>query len=479
MSTYYGEVEYVPGTNMEVAIFKIASSKKGYWYVRVIRNSSVQGYYRKSLRTLSRDMAMRKALECWMDLRRAEQAGVNKKVRSKFGEASKEWLEARVTNGYSVAATRTIEYQFKNHFIPYFGTIQLDAIDERLYVDYLNTYRLDPKKYKGMRKKPTIRSLDTEQSNLKSFLKWCVVRGYRTKPVSIRSVMKSQLEFIYDHRKVNGDSHQRRDVVSTEVYNTYRRYLRSNRVREDEREETINAFFARRRMHFYFVTMYNFVSRAGAEVLNLRFKDLEVVQSSIQERSMYIRMTTKHGKKVRRPGYGKNDSLIYHSDYNYPGHLSKWIALLKNGDEKWLNHDKWKGFGTGPEDYIFPSWSKAQPMNAQATTRYMKMLRPKVCAWSRERNKNHSDRLENEIDAFTPYSVRHIAIRNLIGESNQTFSTVAERANTSVSMIEDFYYKYGLKPEGRLVSKHPSPAPANTRYYEDDVINILKETLQK
>ena len=96
MSTYYGEVEYVPGTNMEVAIFKIASSKKGYWYVRVIRNSSVQGYYRKSLRTLSRDMAMRKALECWMDLRRAEQAGVNKKVRSKFGAASKEWLEARV-----------------------------------------------------------------------------------------------------------------------------------------------------------------------------------------------------------------------------------------------------------------------------------------------------------------------------------------------------------------------------------------------
>ena len=89
----------------------------------------------------------------------------------------------------------------------------------------------------------------------------------------------------------------------------------------------------------------------------MRCKDLEVVHSNIQERSMYIRMTTKHGKKVRRPGYGKNDSLIYNSDYNYPGHLSKWIALLKNGDEKWLNHNKWTGYGTSPEDYILPSWS--------------------------------------------------------------------------------------------------------------------------
>ena len=476
---YYQEVEYVPGTNNEVSIFLIASSKKKVWYTRILRTTKKGGYYRRSLKTMSRDIARKKSLEYWIDLRRAEKAGVDRAVRSTFEPLVKDWLESRKANGYSLAATRTIEYQFKNHFLPFFKAKELDSIDERSYIEYLNEYRLNPEKYVGMRQLPTIRTLETEQSNFKSFLRWCVVRGHRSKPVHMRSVLKNQLDMIWDHRKVNTNPQERRDIVSTEVYSTYRRYLRSARPGATQKGETRSQFFARRRIHFYFLTIYNFVARAGAEVLTLRFKDLELIESKIQKNAYFVRMTTKGGKKVKRPGYGSTDSLVYHSDYNYAGYLAEWISLLETGDLIWPAHNKWERFPTHPEAFVFPAWNREKPMNAMATTRYMKTLRPKVKQWSLSHNKNHTKQLEDEIDAFTPYSVRHIAIRNLIAESNQSFSTVAERANTSIKMIEDFYYKYGVKPEGRLVSKHPAPSPKNTRYLEADVIELLKDIIDE
>ncbi len=479
---YYEEVEYVPGTNNEVSIFLIASSKKKVWYTRILRKTHKGGYYRRSLKTMSRDIARKKSLEYWIDLRRAEKAGVDKTVRSTFEPLVKDWLESRRANGYSLAATRTIEYQFRNHFLPFFKSKELDAIDERSYIEYLNQYRLNPEKYVGMRQLPTIRTLETEQSNFKSFLRWCVVRRHRTKPVHIRSVLKNQLDMIWDHRKVNGSPQERRDIVSTEVYSTYRRYLRSPRPGAKQRNETMSQFFARRRMHFYFLTIYNFVARAGAEVLTLRFKDLELIQSNKKKDAFYVRMTTKGGKKVKRPGYGSADSLIYHSTYEYGEYLSDWILVLMTGDGLNGNgignpRNLWKPFPTGPDDFVFPAWNRQAAMNAMATTRYMKTLRPKVKEWSRTKSKLHTKQLEDEIDAFTPYSVRHIAIRNLIAESNQSFSTVAERANTSIKMIEDFYYKYGVKPEGRLVSKHPAPSTKNIKHLDEASIHNLKLVL--
>tara|TARA_R110000803_G_scaffold204610_1_gene270753 strand:- start:1722 stop:3182 length:1461 start_codon:yes stop_codon:yes gene_type:complete len=472
---YYEEVEYVPNTENEVSIFLIASSKKKVWYTRILRRSSKGGYYRRSLKTTSRDIARRRSIEYWIDLRRAEKAGVDKAVRSTFEPVVREWIESRRANGYSITATRTVEYQFNNHFLPFFKSMDLDAINERSYIKYLNQYRLNPEKYVGMRKLPTIRTLETEQSNFKSFLRWCVVRGYRSSPVQLRSVLKHQLDMIWDHRKVNGNPQERRDIVSTEVYSTYRRYLRSARPGAKQENETRSQFFARRRMHFYFLTIYNFVARAGAEVLTLRFKDLELIESNMQKNSFYVRMTTKGGKKVKRPGYGSTDSLVYHSDYNYAGYLAEWINVLETGDGVFPEWNRWESFPTNPDDFVFPAWNPKKPMNAMATTRYMKTLRPKVLSWSSSSNKNHTEKLEEEIKAFTPYSVRHIAIRNLIAESNQSFSTVAERANTSIKMIEDFYYKYGVKPEGRLVSKHPSPSPENTRYLEGDAAGVLQQ----
>ena len=329
---YYSEVLPVPNTNHEVSIFKIATSKKDNWYARIIRRDIRGGYYRRTLKTASVDIAMSKAVQLWVELRGHEKKGRRLNNRARFEPLVKEWLQNRIENGYSAKSTQIVEYQFKNHFIPYFRSFQLDEIDERAYIDYLNKYRLDPTKYKAMRKKPTARTLGTEQSNLRAFLRWCVTRGHRTTPVHMRNVEKNQLDMIWHHGKIHTNPVQRRDLVSTEVYDTYRRYLRHPKPVKNRSQEPLNAYMARRRMHFYLITLYNFVARAGSEVLNLRFRDLELVRGEEVQGSAYIKMTTHHGKKVKRPGYGSTDTLTYYSDFRYPELLSKWVHFLRTGD---------------------------------------------------------------------------------------------------------------------------------------------------
>jgi hypothetical protein len=83
-----------------------------------------------------------------------------------------------------------------------------------------------------------------------------------------------------------------------------------------------------------------------------------------------------------------------------------------------------------------------------------------------------------EIDYFSPYSVRHLAIRNLIVDSGYSLSRVAERANTGITMIEDFYYKYGVDPEKRLVSKHPNPSFDTTKKTSQAVVSSLNDVIK-
>jgi hypothetical protein len=224
-------------------------------------------------------------------------------------------------------------------------------------------------------------------------------------------------------------------------------------------------------MHFYLLTIYNFVARAGDEVLKLKFEDFAIHQSEIQDDSFYMTIEVKHGKMVRR-NRTHNKSLTYFSDYNYLGYFETWVEFLKE-----------LGFPTGPEDWVFPvvkvrgkskyhRWRESnelfdgdyKPFTSQGSTRFLKTLKPKLKAWMKK-NGNLTPRIEEEIDYFSAYSVRHMAIKNLITESDYDFHRVAERANTGIRMIESFYYSYGTKPEGRLVSKHPTPEAKNMERY--------------
>ena len=468
--SYYKQLTEVDNTGGDVWIHKIEGSTKGTWYCRIKRENAA-GYFKKSLKTTDMYKAKTKALQYWVQLREAEEQNVVLAPRNNFRALMKEWFKWKERTGTSNVALKSCYYQFTNYYEPYFGAYNVANVTERAYINYLNDHRLQKAKCPNMRKKPTIRTLDAEQANLRSFLRWCFIMGKMRARPDMRRVMKNEW-WITEKHLVDWDKPQRRDMVSMKTYEAFRTYLRvvENR-RGDDTYESDYQKMSRRRMHFYLLTIYNFVARAGDEVLKLKFEDFAIHQSEIQDDSFYMTIEVKHGKMVRR-NRTHNKSLTYFSDYNYLGYFETWVEFLKE-----------LGFPTGPEDWVFPvvkvrgkskyhRWRESnelfdgdyKPFTSQGSTRFLKTLKPKLKAWMKK-NGNLTPRIEEEIDYFSAYSVRHMAIKNLITESDYDFHRVAERANTGIRMIESFYYSYGTKPEGRLVSKHPTPEAKNMERY--------------
>ena len=61
--------------------------------------------------------------------------------------------------------------------------------------------------------------------------------------------------------------------------------------------------------------------------------------------------------------------------------------------------------------------------------------------------------------------------------SNFPIHYVAEKAQTGVSMIEDFYWKYMQNPEGRIISRSAtiSPDKREIQVFTDDALAALSE----
>ena len=472
---YYKQLTEVDNTGGDVWIHKIEGSTKGTWYARIKRENAA-GYFKKSLKTTDMYKAKTKALQYWVQLREAEEQNVVLAPRNNFRALMKAWFKWQERTGRGEVALKSCFYQFKNYYEPYFGAYNVANVTERAYIKYLNEHRLQPSKCPNMRKKPTIRTLDAEQSNLRSFLRWCFIEGKMRARPDMRRVLKNEW-WITEKHLVDWDKPQRRDMISMETYEGFRRFLRvvENR-RGDDTYESDYQKMSRRRMHFYLLTIYNFVCRAGEEALMLKFEDFAVHQSEIQEDSFYMTINVKYGKVIKR-NRGGNKSITYFSDYNYLGYFLQWVEFLKE-----------LGFPTGPQDWVFPvakvrgkskyhRWRESndlfdgdyKPFTSQGATRFLKAARPKVKEWMKK-NKTLTPRIAEEIDVFSAYSVRHMAIKNLITESGYDFHRVAERANTGVRMIESFYYSYGTKPEGRLVSKHPTPEAKNMQRYKGSEI---------
>jgi hypothetical protein len=243
------------------------------------------------------------------------------------------------------------------------------------------------------------------------------------------------------------------------------------------------------------ISIYNFVCRAGKELLMLQFKDFELQQSDVRPDAYFMTMTTTHGKKVSRgiQRRGQVRPLTYYSDYDYPASFKTWVDFLKE-----------HGFPTGPDDYVFPVRKRISrigsdyhggyeryddyegsytPWRSANVVAMLRRSKPKIKQYiadmdARDGKRRLTARLSMEIDYFSPYSVRHLAIRNLIVDSGYSLSRVAERANTGITMIEDFYYKYGVDPEKRLVSKHPNPSFDTTKKTSQAVVSSLNDVIK-
>lgn len=74
-----------------------------------------------------------------------------------------------------------------------------------------------------------------------------------------------------------------------------------------------------------------------------------------------------------------------------------------------------------------------------------------------------NDEERERIMAFTWYSVRHVSITRLITVSEFSIERAADKANTSIDMIDKYYWKRLQDPEKRIVSRHiPAATPEQT-----------------
>jgi len=489
---YYKDLTPLEHTGGEACIYQIDGSVKGVWYVRIKRLNSV-GYFKKTLKTTDYFEALKRANRYWLQVRDAEEQQIILEPSNNFGSLFPKYILHRrqKSTEYVVNA---LKRQFEMYYLAYFGTTNVANITERDYIKFLNDYRLHLDNFPTARKKPTLRTLAVEQINLISYLRWAYSSGHSRFPPKIGRIEKNT-DWIRNWDLVDTQKPERRDTISKETYGHIREYFRFNKnMRPRDKKEGVEALIARRRMHFYLISLYNFVCRAGQELLMLQFKDFELQQSDIRPDAYYMTMTTRYGKKVSRgiQRRGQVKPLVYYSDYDYPASFKSWVDFLQEHE-----------FPTGPDDYVFPVRKRTKrggshyhggyerydkfegeytPWRSANVVSLLRRSKPKIKQYiadmdDRDGKRRLTDKLIREIDWFSPYSVRHLAIRNLIVDSGYSITRVAERANTGVSMIEDFYYQYGINPENRIVSKHPNPSFDTTKNTSQSVVSSLNKVI--
>ena len=460
--SYYLNLTEVPNTDGEAYIYQIEGSVKGTWYCRIKRLTS-NGYFRKTTKTRSITEALKRANRYWLEVRDAEERDIILTPGSQFTTLANKWLAYKdAKSNARKGADPSIRYQFKNYYIPYFGNDSVEHITDKRYIDYLNDYRLQ----NPARKKPKLNTLCIEQQHLNSFLNWCYENHHIRRRIRISKLEHKATRWIRYPHLVDTGSKSRRDLATYEVYCYFRDYfdhvVKTECNHPTQKKEPFHVVVNRKRSAFYLKTLYNLCCRPGEELLMAKWKDLTLVASEEKEGAFYIRLEVKHGKKVRKNLYDGTEQLIYVSDYRYPKMLATWKSFLED-----------MGFPTDGDSYLFPLKKGRQDTlgrrlrarkdmpeeyyvnwDSIAAGGHLKRTRSKVLAWRKSKGKVSKD-LEEKIMSFTWYSVRHVSIKRMLMDSKYPIHYVAEKANTGITMITDFYFKYMEEPEGRIVSRHP------------------------
>lgn len=481
---YYKNLTEIVNTGNEAFIYQIEGSVKGIWYVRIKRHNA-NGYFRKSLKTNKFAEASKRALQHWLEVRDAEKQNIVLTPGTTFAILAKRWLVERRKRYGDGTNVLGVEYQFKNYFIPFFGNDSVEHITDQRYRAFLNQHRL----VYPARKKPKLSTLFAEQCNFNSFLMWCYETQHIRRKIRISNIRDTANRWIDEADKVDRHFKKRTELATYAAYCAYRDFFNKAvtwnhpRIPEEPFHVTVN----RRRSAFYMMTLYNLCCRPGEELLQAKWGDLVRHSSVEKEGAFYVTLTVRHGKKVKRNRFDGVNELTYISDYRYLDMLANWRTFLVE-----------YGFPTGPNDFLFPLKKgrrdslgrrlrarRNQPeeyytyWDSRAAGAFLKRSRKKVLDWKAanlERDgKSMTDAFAEEIMAFTWYSVRHVSIKRMLQESKFPIHYVAEKANTGISMIEDFYGNYMERPEGRIVARHPiiSPDKKEIRTSQESTLDIL------
>ena len=475
---YYQNQQEVDNTEGEACIYQIEGSVKGVWYCRIKRHNA-NGYFRKSLKTTSISTAFKKALRYWLEVRDAEERNKVLMPSSAFKHLAARFLQWRLERGRT---DKSVAYMFRNYFVPYFGNESVAHINDNRYIAFLNDYRLK----NPARKKPKLRTLEVEQVHLNTFLKWCYENNHIRRPVRLSKLRLNANEWIKDETLLDRGSKERRDLATYEVYTYFRDYFDYGSKWSHPRikEEPFHVLVNRKRASFYLKTLYNLCCRTGEELLKAKWKDITKHESKEKKGAFYVSLEVRHGKKVNRNRFDGIDFLTYVSDYRYIEMLSRWKTFLGE-----------IGFPNGEDDYLFPlkkgradrlgrrlRESRGLPAeefthwDSRAAGAFIKRTRLKVLEWRREKGEVDQT-LEEEIMGFTWYSVRHVSIKRMLMTSNFPLHFVAEKAQTGISMIEDFYWKYMQNPEGRIISRSAtiSPDKREIQVFSPDALAALSD----
>jgi len=479
---YYLNLQSVPNTDDEAWIYQIDGSVKGNWYCR-IKRMNTNGYFRKTLKTPNLLEALKRANRYWLQVRDAEEREIILVPGRGFRVLAVRWLAYRRARSNANSPDKSCDYMFHNYFIPYFGNESVDSITDKRYVAYLNDFRL----LNPARKKPKIRTLAVEQQHLNSFLNWCYLNHHIRRPIRLSKLELHATKWIgHNADLVDYGSKTRTDLATYTVYKYFRDYFQyvNDWNHPFIKTEPFHYEVSRMRAAFYMKTLYNLCCRPGEELLKAKWKDLQIVESDEKDGAYYIKLSVTHGKKVRRNKFDGKDELIYFSDYGYIKMLADWKTYLIS-----------KGFPVDSDSYLFPLKKGRKDALGRRLRRrknmpeeyytfwesnnagaLIKRTREKVLAWRKSKGPVSKD-LEEQILRFTWYSVRHVAIKRMITHSKYPIHFVAEKANTGVSMIEDFYMKYGTEPEGRIISRHPriGEDKREITVFEADELSVLDD----
>jgi len=460
---YYEDLTEVPNTGAEAYVYRIQGSKKGFWYCRIKRHTS-NGYFRKTLKTTQLLEAFKRANRYWMQLRDAEERDITLTPSSDFKRLALRWIKETEDRTFSGGQWESMRGQFMNYYIPYFGKDTVGNLNDKRYREYLNEFRL--KNFK--RKKPKLRTLEQEQYHFNAFLRWAYENHHIKRRLQITPLRKRANSWIDNPEMVDRGGNVRRELATFETYQLYRNFFdhyvdyKHERIKEEPFAVKVN----RMRAAFYMKTIYNLCCRPGRELLLARFKDFQLVDSKTRHGAAYMLLTVRHGKVVNRDLYDGVTKIQYYSDHRFPAMFAKWVRFLQS-----------MGFPTTPDSFVFPMKkgradaygrnlrrAKGLPeetftnWSSNSSAAFLLRQKPRVMAWQ-ERNRELSDEERERIMAFTWYSVRHVSITRLITVSEFSIERAADKANTSIDMIDKYYWKRLQDPEKRIVSRH---TPATT-----------------
>jgi len=417
-----------------VMIFTLSTGTKRNWYVR-IRRAEGKGYYQKSLRTEDESLATERAHKIYLDLWSAESKGV-KYVDKKFSPLFSQFI---VEEGFSQARLKRIKSIYERYFFPFFGHIEVNRIDSRLYGEFVqwrcNYWRemresgkLDEERKQNNQlanivETPSVKTLISERQVMKQFLRWACDKRI------IDSVPPFKVDFGKHSNGAFRADRQRAKAVPDKHDKLIEKKLYQYCVKDSLHEKNWIRRYGRQRLFYFIYICRHALIRPSTEATNIKWRDVDIQESEkYKDEGLQLAIILVTEAKTKKP---RTVVLPYH-----------FVRLLLEWRDILVSYDLYD-----PDGYLFPKHSGA--FEKSHVPQMGRLLKERLIDWNLHRLREDlgSDRSEDRRH-ITMYSlVRHTGITKRIEESKWDVGTVAQMAGTSIFQISSFYHESFIKQD--------------------------------